>query len=242
MSKVQMARDAMLTGREFSIPTLAEELGIDQFSTDHARRTLRKMGHDVQMVRQEGTRKVYRVVLDTPAPTPTPPTPPTSIRKQTGVSSRIRSRLIAGDSLYAKQIAEEEGCTGGTLQYVVQSMRKRGYRFKESSAPDGSLCVLYTMSHNPDTPRPFTDGLEREAARTPAPVPATTRETAPATPTSPRLSLNGHYTPLTASWLPDLGEAVQVTLLALDGSGTVRIGLQGADGGCLVVLEGSEAG
>lgn len=238
-SKTQMVIDRILQVREFTSPGLAAELDVKRTDVSNALDWMRKNGYiftKEQKVRWHPAR--YRLMVDDNAPLEPEPEP--SAPKPTGsYASQIKERLLAGDTLDAQQCMTELGCSHAMLGYTISRMRKRGYRFDEKVIPGTAGALSYTLRSTPPstpTPTPFTDGLKHELDTFPLPSPA------PSPPTTATAALNGFYVPMGTSWLPALGEAVQVTLLALDRDGTVRMALAGEDGSCLLRLESASGG
>ncbi len=237
-------KDRILTGEPFTTIELAEEFDTRRQTISGIVRLLHKQGHRFNMVQDHKSKPaIYQLV-----PAPSSSSSPSPSSRPVGnpgnrpnpnqtLSTVIWNRLLTGETLTVQQCVEQIGCSKAMLGYVVAKKQREGHRFRQRVIP-GTNALSYTLTSMP-TDR--TTSTAVDLATPPAIQPVTVTDH-PSYHADALSTLNGHYTPMGASWLPRLGEVVQVTLLALDGDGTVRMSLAGGKGNCLLRLESASAG
>lgn len=195
----------------------------------------------------------------TDTPTATAPTP---IRP----SDDIKRRLRAGEGLTSKQVASDYGVSSALLHAVLRELQLAGCTFQRDKLDGSPGNPLRFTITEPKPPRGSkqswgpadnvvklkgrgpqrkvrSDKGKARTRRAPAAAPPANGAVVKVDPAVEQLlhSRNGKGNTALDHPVPQLGESVQVFLLALDEDGKVNVGLRSSDATWLVGVDGFAA-
>jgi len=166
-------------------------------------------------------------------------------------SNDIRRRLLAGEPMTSATVAREYGVSKSLLGTVIGAMIREGMTFAKDVQPGPYRTYAYTVTD--PAPPPGVEwgkgrgvrklgnrGRRNDLAHGAEPKPA--KAVAKSTPApAVRATVNGKHNG-TQHPVPQLGESVQVFLLALTEDGRVNVGLRDGEQTWLATVDGFSAG
>lgn len=158
--------------------------------------------------------------------------------RQDSISSKIRQRLLAGETLNAKAVQAEYGCSSGLLALAVKSMQKEGHTFERRERKEGrgvradwkikTRVVGGRQVHSDVMPSAPASGWGKRGPVAEVVAEADIQEVV----RQVEASQNGRVE------LPYLGQRVTISLLSVSEDGVVSLGLRDDKRTWLVQLTG----
>lgn len=155
-------------------------------------------------------------------------------------ADHVRRRFLEGWDLTGDVIAEEFNASVPFLAQQVSQMRRLGYEFENTTIerqgrPNTTSYRLLNPKHEPNWEKHVPKTTRKK--RTPSEKPDAVRKRESRA-MAKAAQTNGHEAPAMPT-LPRLGDAVEVSLLALGKDGDVRVGIRLNGQSWLLRLEGA---
>ena len=177
----------------------------------------------------------------------------------------IKRRLLAGEPLTTRQCIADYGCSNALLHAVIKELRKTGAEFeavpvepKEKGQPNRYQLTAPVPPKAAKAEWGKGAGVVKMPGRGPKKAPARKERSDKGTRRTDRVAANGHAVVKVEQQVqqllhssngngaldhpvPQLGDSVQVFLLALDEQGKVSVGLRSSEATWLVGVDGFAA-